>query len=515
MSFEERLTTVAEDGAASNSYTEQSPTNIEAKHIHNTVIYTETKPKSKPTPKPTPGPRKKEDEAVLIAQRNTIVARVSVTAISEDTWFPHPTYSKYEANRNGDVRNKERPSVLLGLKQTSQGYFTLGIDGSQFRKHRFVLECIYGCLLPKALDVDHGDQTPSNNKLENLQLLTRREHNQKTARTNPARSKKAGEKRSKRIVATKYDDSGTIVNQTTFKSITEARLSLNIRWEQINDSIVNNKRDIDGIIWSAIESPIIADLEGELWRTIPEYPTIEVSNKGRVYVKNIRPPYKTIGSPDFNGYLVVGVEKKSICVHTLVCIAFHGYAPTNTHTVDHMNRTRSDNRAENLRWATKSEQSTNTANVRSIESYDKLTYKAIERFATMKEAARKYGIAIPTIQQMVTFRQSNGCLRRTIRSFPNLSFRYADLSLEEKKERENTLLQTAIDVYLKEHNAKSEHLPKRVYAHSNGGYFFKSSLFGESKYKYSSSLEDLIVFKTAWEEQVIAKTRERIDTLLV
>lgn len=46
-------------------------------------------------------------------------------------------------------------------------------------------------------------------------------------------------------------------------------------------------------------------------------------------------------------------------VHRMVCIAFHGAQPTAKHTVDHINRDRSDNRAQNLRWADHSTQCQN------------------------------------------------------------------------------------------------------------------------------------------------------------
>lgn len=39
-------------------------------------------------------------------------------------------------------------------------------------------------------------------------------------------------------------------------------------------------------------------------------------------------------------------------VHRLVCLAFHGPPPTDIHHAAHRNGKRTDNRAENLRWAT-------------------------------------------------------------------------------------------------------------------------------------------------------------------
>lgn len=52
-------------------------------------------------------------------------------------------------------------------------------------------------------------------------------------------------------------------------------------------------------------------------------------------------------------------RKKTLRVHRLVALAFIGPAPSEQHTVDHINRDSSDNRVDNLRWASKSEQSRN------------------------------------------------------------------------------------------------------------------------------------------------------------
>jgi len=59
------------------------------------------------------------------------------------------------------------------------------------------------------------------------------------------------------------------------------------------------------------------------------------------------------------GYLTVALSKagkpKTYQVHQLVCIAFHGTRPEWAQDVRHLNDVKTDNRAENLRWGTRSE----------------------------------------------------------------------------------------------------------------------------------------------------------------
>jgi hypothetical protein len=93
----------------------------------------------------------------------------------------------------------------------------------------------------------------------------------------------------------------------------------------------------------------------EVWKKIPGYEEYEVSSLGKV-----RGQYGKILSPwKSKGYDIVWIckdtIKRKIGVHRLVAWAFLEN-PENKPTVDHLNRNRTDNRVENLKWATQSEQ---------------------------------------------------------------------------------------------------------------------------------------------------------------
>lgn len=55
------------------------------------------------------------------------------------------------------------------------------------------------------------------------------------------------------------------------------------------------------------------------------------------------------------GYRQVKVFGKGAPVHRLVCLAFHGEPPSPAHHAAHANDIKTDNRPENLRWATAKE----------------------------------------------------------------------------------------------------------------------------------------------------------------
>lgn len=92
------------------------------------------------------------------------------------------------------------------------------------------------------------------------------------------------------------------------------------------------------------------------WRRVPisPYKAYEISSDGRVR----RSGRELKGYVDRYGYQTVqlyfaGLPKR-FKIHRLVCEAFHGPCPEGLECA-HLNSDKSDNRADNLRWVTRSE----------------------------------------------------------------------------------------------------------------------------------------------------------------
>jgi hypothetical protein len=109
---------------------------------------------------------------------------------------------------------------------------------------------------------------------------------------------------------------------------------------------------------SELERPErLPDLPGEIWRLVPWAPIYEVSNLGRL--RRIGGRYrlngKCVGEDQRGKYITVTLSGRQIGLHRLVCETFHGPAPTPTHDAAHNDGNRRNNREDNLRWATRSE----------------------------------------------------------------------------------------------------------------------------------------------------------------
>lgn len=102
----------------------------------------------------------------------------------------------------------------------------------------------------------------------------------------------------------------------------------------------------------------------ELWKVVASFPDYKVSNCGRVMRavadsqgKNLSKILK--GWTANSGYVQVRLyrngESSPVSVHRILCIAFHGKAPTTRHHASHKDGIRINNVSRNLRWRTPSE----------------------------------------------------------------------------------------------------------------------------------------------------------------
>lgn len=134
--------------------------------------------------------------------------------------------------------------------------------------------------------------------------------------------------------------------------------------------------------------------ENEVWKEIKNYPQYEVSNCGRVRSLKRKAPHILKACMSSCGYLCVTLSKegkvKTFPIAKLVAEAFIPN-PDNLPEIDHINRNKTDNCIENLRWVSRAEQVANKTKSweHSIETkFQVLCIETEEKFSNSAAAAR-------------------------------------------------------------------------------------------------------------------------------
>jgi len=99
-------------------------------------------------------------------------------------------------------------------------------------------------------------------------------------------------------------------------------------------------------------------------RNSEKYDDVYVSQDGKNVItkRGLYEPHELKQKKNAYGYMYIVLRKRrdaskagAVLVHRLVAYAWIGEPATEDMEVDHINRTRDDNRVENLRWVTKKE----------------------------------------------------------------------------------------------------------------------------------------------------------------
>lgn len=294
------------------------------------------------------------------------------SACAEDSnWEADRLWPMLEFNLTaGQVRRSNTTHLLGSVKA---GHFVIGVapytdEQTWIMRSHIILRNGSEVKKQEHDTADHIDPSrPFDDRLDNLRWASR-----VTQSNNRRKFRMTKDKQE--IECSNHEDFSFVFR--TYKSVDHAAEKLGVAVSTLKGYMSKKQpRLYHGCYWRTKRTEAFAD---EVWLPLDVVngvaleSTILVSNKGRINtMKDIsndgrkNPRSISNGSIDkVSGYMikllrVLDGPRKVIKMHIAVCEAFHGPRPSSSHTVDHINRIKTDNSAENLRWATKEEQASN------------------------------------------------------------------------------------------------------------------------------------------------------------
>lgn len=141
----------------------------------------------------------------------------------------------------------------------------------------------------------------------------------------------------------------------------------------------------------------IINFEDATWVPLSDYPKYGVCREG--FVCNLNTKQVLKGS-ERNGYKRIQIGGKTHSVHILIYNTFIGEIPAG-YVIDHINGKRDDNRIENLRCITQSENMKNAQlnghkGQQKVRQYD-LNHNFIKDYPNLSSAAKEFGVTYRAI----------------------------------------------------------------------------------------------------------------------
>jgi len=268
----------------------------------------------------------------------------------EEVWRPVIGYKgRYQVSNYGRVWSAKTKKLIHFINNDYNDYYGLVLSINRIRKYcrinRLVAEAFLG-LIDDKLIVNHKNGNKLDNRLDNLEIITQKE--------NTYHARKNGLVKLFKRAVLQYDKDMNFIQR--FESIKEAGDNTGTNKGSISATCKGKQKTAGGFIWRYEKEENKVSIDNVEGKVLNEYPNYIVTKEGKIYSKKYS---RFLRLNKRNGYVILlltnnkGIRNK-IRAHILVARAYIKN-PENKPYVDHINGIRDDNRKENLRWATQSE----------------------------------------------------------------------------------------------------------------------------------------------------------------
>lgn len=312
--------------------------------------------------------------------------------------LPEP-YDKYEISNFGNCRNIKTQKILA--KQIVDGYVKYNLYTKNLKNklkssqlgHRLVAMMFVSGRTDKKCIVNHKNGIKNDNVPANLEWVSFLDNN--IHKINILYKGKNSYNNGNSLKIEQYDFNNNLIR--TFLSLGDAERFLNRDGATgFISACCKGKRDhAYGYIWKYMDDP---DLPGEKWiDIIINDRQTKISNLGRVITfYNI----KTYGWKSSSGYMRVMINSIIFKVHRFVAEVWCEKPPNQLDlVVDHIDGNRINNKAENLRWVSKKQNSI-FATGKKIKSIN-IKNDNIMYFNSLSEATENLDALQPNISKVL------------------------------------------------------------------------------------------------------------------
>jgi hypothetical protein len=335
-----------------------------------------------------------------------------------EIWKIITDFPNYEISNLGNVRNSNNKYIMKPFTNEA-GYLRISLYNDKVKRKKFYIQRLVAQEFIENIEnkptVNHINNNTLDNRHCNLEWSTMKEQNTHKHITNTKFEKRSNIKSIWRLNCDtlekieKYETTTQAVKWIKENNLTKTDNELILRQSLINVSTGKNKTAY-GFKWEYEYSNNQNIIDNEIWKEIP-FEIIKVNNYfisdyGRI--KNNRGEILNL-YPNRHGYIKAEINKKIVGVHRLVALVFLPNL-NNKEFVNHIDGNKSNNKLDNLEWATCLENNLHkiknglSNTTKKIIQYD-INMNKLNEYYSIVDASKQLNLHVATI--------SNCCSEKT------------------------------------------------------------------------------------------------------